>query len=241
MRLLQQHIEALIFTAENGISVDEIQSCLKGVYGWEVDRNEIREHIGALQARYGDEEYAFEIVEIADGFQFLSKKAFHSAVHGYLQIKEKKKLSTAALETLAIIAYKQPVSKSEIEKIRGVNCDYSIQKLLEKDLIAIEGKSDGPGRPLIYGTSRHFMDHFGLKNVKDLPKLRDLRLPDNAIGSPADQEEMADAAPLPDHAGDTPAMPEEPPATAEAADDQHDSAPVADDLPEPPAPEENAG
>ena len=189
MQLVPQHIEALVFTAENGITVDEIMACLKTVYGWELTRDEVREHIGTLQERYADDNFSFELKEIAGGYRFLTKKPFHNSIHTYLQIKDKKRLSTAALETLAIIAYKQPVSRPEIEKIRGVNCDYSIQKLLEKDLIAIKGKSDGPGRPLIYMTSPHFMDHFGLKTVKDLPKLRDLKATENEIGIPTDTRE----------------------------------------------------
>ncbi len=189
MQLLPQHIEALVFTAENGITVDEIMSCLKAVYGWELTKDEVREHIGGLQERYADDDFSFELKEIAGGYRFLTKKPFHNSIHTFLQIKDKKRLSTAALETLAIIAYKQPVSRPEIEKIRGVNCDYSIQKLLEKDLIAIKGKSDGPGRPLIYATSPHFMDHFGMKTVKDLPKLRDLKATENEIGVPTDTQE----------------------------------------------------
>ena len=186
MQLLKQHIEALIFTAEQTITVDEISSCLKTVYGWDLTKKEILEVITVLKEKYNHEDYSFEVVEIADGFQFLSKKEYHNAVNTLLQIKAKKRLSTAALETLAIIAYKQPLSKSEIEHIRGVNCDYSIQKLLEKELIVIEGKSDSPGKPLLYGTSKNFMDHFGLKSVKDLPKLKDLHIAENEIGMPND-------------------------------------------------------
>ena len=186
MRLLKQQIEALLFTAEQGITIEEIQSCMKLVYGWEVPKEEIRQNITELQEKYRSEEFSFEPVEIAGGFEFLTKKDFHTSVHTLLQLKEKKKLSTAAMETLSIIAYKQPVSKPEIEKIRGVNCDYSIQKLLEKELVVIEGKSDGPGRPLLYGTSKYFMEHFGLKNMKDLPKLKDLHIAENEIGIPSE-------------------------------------------------------
>jgi segregation and condensation protein B len=186
MRLLKQQIEALIFTADAGIDMEEIQSCLKAVYGWELTKEEITENISQLQEKYKSDEFSFELVEIAGGFEFLTKKDFHTAIHTLLQIKEKKKLSTAALETLSIIAYKQPVSKPEIEKIRGVNCDYSIQKLLEKELIVLEGKSDGPGKPMLYGTSKNFMEHFGLKNVKDLPKLKDLHITENEIGVPTE-------------------------------------------------------
>src|SRR5436190_256938 len=186
MQLLLQHIEALIFTAEQPITMDEIQSCLKTVYGWELKKDQVLEIMSQLKEKYSDEDFSFELIEIADGYQFLSKKEYHTAVNTLLQLKARKRLSTAALETLAIIAYKQPISKSEIEHIRGVNCDYSIQKLLEKELVLIQGKGDGPGKPLLYGTSKNFMDHFGLKSVKDLPKLKDLHIADNEIGNPAD-------------------------------------------------------
>lgn len=186
MQLLKQHIEALIFTAEQTITTEEIISCLKTVYSWELTKKEVLEVISELKEKYNHEDFSFELIEIADGFQFLSKKEYHNAVNTLLQIKAKRRLSTAALETLAIIAYKQPLSKSEIEHIRGVNCDYSIQKLLEKELIVIEGKSDSPGKPLLYGTSKNFMDHFGLKSVKDLPKLKDLHIAENEIGMPTD-------------------------------------------------------
>lgn len=186
MQLLKQHIEALVFTAEQPITTEEIISCLKTVYNWELTKKEVLEVIAELKEKYNHEDFSFEIVEIADGFQFLSKKEYHNAVNVLLQIKAKKRLSTAALETLAIIAYKQPLSKSEIEHIRGVNCDYSIQKLLEKELIVIEGKAETPGKPLLYATSKNFMDHFGLKSVKDLPKLKDLHIADNEIGVPTD-------------------------------------------------------
>lgn len=186
MQLLKQHVEALIFVAEQNITIEEIQSSLKTAYGWELTKKEVTEVLDALREQYSNEEYSFELVEIAEGFQFLTKKEYHTAVNTLLQIKAKKRLSTAALETLAIIAYKQPISKSEMEHIRGVSCDYSIQKLLEKELIVIQGKSDAPGKPLLYATSKNFMDHFGLKTVKDLPKLKDLHIADNEIGTPAD-------------------------------------------------------
>ena len=108
--------------------------------------------------------------------------------------KLKNRLSTAAHETLSIIAYRQPISKAEIEHVRGVNCDYSIQKLLEKELIEIEGKSDGPGKPLVYGTSKNFMDYFGLKNPTDLPKLKDIMLPENMIGEPSENADVFEAS-----------------------------------------------
>ncbi|MBK9636418.1 MAG: SMC-Scp complex subunit ScpB [Bacteroidetes bacterium] len=192
MQLLLQHIEALIFASEHPITGDEVLSCLKTVYGWELKKEQFQSLISELKEKYASEDHSFELIEIAEGFQFLTKKEYHHVVNTLLQIKAKKRLSTAALETLSIIAYKQPISKSEIEHIRGVNCDYSIQKLLEKELIIISGKGDGPGKPLLYSTSKNFMDHFGLRSVKDLPQLKELHIADNEIGSPSDLSDPID-------------------------------------------------
>jgi segregation and condensation protein B len=192
MQLLLQHIEALIFASEQPITGDEVLSCLKTVYGWELKKEQFQSLISELKEKYASEDHSFELIEIADGFQFLTKKEYHHVVNTLLQIKAKKRLSTAALETLSIIAYKQPISKSEIEHIRGVNCDYSMQKLLEKELIIISGKGDGPGKPLLYSTSKNFMDHFGLRSVKDLPQLKELHIADNEIGNPSDLSDPID-------------------------------------------------
>ena len=149
--------------------------------------------IEALKAKYQTDDFAIEIVEISEGFQFLTKGAYHPIVGQYLKLTTRKRLSRAALETLSIIAYKQPVSKGEVEKIRGVSCDYAVQKLLEKELVSIIGRSDGPGRPLLYGTSDKFMDYFGLKSVADLPKPKEFKEPDNSIGEQAPIEESIES------------------------------------------------
>ena len=125
----------------------------------------------------------------------LTKGAYYPTVATFLKQSTKKKLSKAALETLSIIAYKQPVEKSELEKIRGVSCDYSIQKLLEKELVEITGRSEGPGRPLIYSTSEKFMDHFGLKSINDLPKTRDIASAKTSIGEEVIEEEIPTTTP----------------------------------------------
>ena len=187
MELLKQHIEALIFSAEQSVKAQDIHSCLKTIYGWEVDLDQVRDVIKELVEKYKDEDYSFEIVEIADGFRFFSKKEYHASIQALNKLKNKKRLSTAAMETLSIIAYKQPVTRPELEQIRGVSCDYSVQRLLEKELIEIKGKSDGPGKPLLYVTSKTFMDYFGLASVKDLPQLKDLKKEtENEIGTPAE-------------------------------------------------------
>ncbi len=190
MEYLTQHIESLIFATEHAISLEEIKSCLEESFETKFSVQEIENAITFLKNRYHDEEFAFEIVEIAEGFQFLTKGAFHQTVGNYLKQTTKKRLSRAAIETLSIIAYKQPVSKSEMEKIRGVSCDYSVQKLLEKELVTILGRSEGPGRPLMYGTSEKFMDYFGIKSLKDLPKPKDFKIPENEIGEAAPIEEI---------------------------------------------------
>lgn len=130
--------------------------------------------------------YAFQIYAIGGGYQFLTKPEYQETVSTYLKHKSKKKLSASSLETLAIIAYKQPVTRSAIEQIRGVGCDYAVHKLLEKELIEIKGKADTIGRPVLYGTSQKFMDYFGINHIKDLPQLRDFATEENVIGETAD-------------------------------------------------------
>ncbi len=186
---LELHIEGLIFAADHPISIQEIKTCLSAVFDTLMSEEETAGVIRQLQQKYRAGNFAFEIVEIGEGYQFMTKPAFHHSVGEYLKIKTRKRLSRAALETLSIIAYKQPVTKSELEKIRGVSCDYSIQKLLENDLIAIAGRSEGPGRPLLYGTSEKFMDYFGLRSMNDLPRLKDFQIPDDTIGEQAPIEE----------------------------------------------------
>jgi segregation and condensation protein B len=112
----------------------------------------------------------------------LSKPAYQSSIGILLKQQSKKRLSNSALETLSIIAYKQPVTKSQIEQIRGVNCDYTTQKLLEKELIEILGKADSIGRPLLYGTSAKFMEYFGINDLSELPTPKDFSSEDNTIG-----------------------------------------------------------
>ncbi|SDD62787.1 segregation and condensation protein B [Algoriphagus faecimaris] len=144
------------------------------------------EHIdGALsdlQEKYLQDDFSFALEHLGGGFQFLTKPAYQTSISILLKQQSQKRLSTAQMETLSIIAYKQPITKGEIEQIRGVNSDYSVTKLLEKELIEIKGKSEGVGRPLIYGTSPKFMEYFGINSIKDLPQPKDFSQPDNQIG-----------------------------------------------------------
>jgi segregation and condensation protein B len=177
----QKHIEALIFASEQSISLVDIQTLVNNSLGLTLSEEEILSDLEVIKEKYQADDFVFELIQISNGYQFLSKTEYHELLNQLIIHKEKKKLSTAAMETLAIIAYKQPITKSEIELIRGVNCDYSVQKLLEKDLISINGRSSGPGKPILYETSLSFMDHFGLKNPKDLPQLKDIQSLENSI------------------------------------------------------------
>jgi len=186
---LAQHIEALVFASDQPITRTEIKQVLEATFEQKFKKPVLAKALTQAQEKYSSEEYAIELIEIAGGFQFLTKPAFHNTIGTYLKQTTKKRLSRAALETLSIVAYKQPATKVEIEKIRGVNADYAMEKLLEKDMVEILGRRDGPGRPLEYGTSQKFMDYFGLKSLADMPKLREFAPMDNVVGEAAPIEE----------------------------------------------------
>ena len=156
----------------------------------EISEEEIQLKINHLIDLYSTDEYSFGIEPIAGGYQFLTKPAYQASIGLLLRQKSKKRLSTSALETLAILAYKQPVTKGELEAIRGVNCDYSIQKLLEKGIIEIKGKSDSIGRPMLYGTNQKFMEYFGINSLDELPELKDFTAKTNEIGTEQEGEEV---------------------------------------------------
>ena len=172
------HIEALIFASEKPLTVMEMTELLNNAFGFMDDKltlEQISTGMDGIVEKYNSEFYPFEVRESGGGWQFLSKKIYHKTIAQLNGEKFLKRLSTAALETLAIVAYKQPITKGEIESIRGVNSDYSIQKLLEKELIVITGRNEEmPGKPLIYATSKTFMDYFGINQTADLPRLREV-------------------------------------------------------------------
>lgn len=171
---LMLHIEALIFASERPITQMEIIELISQSIEEPVVEEQIGAAIEAISEKYEADFYAFQLREVGGGYQFLTKKAFHKTVLQLNGDKYIKKLSSAAMETLAIIAYKQPTTKAEIEYIRGVSADYSIQKLLEKELIVIAGRNEEMiGKPLIYATSKNFMDYLGINSAVDLPQLKD--------------------------------------------------------------------
>jgi segregation and condensation protein B len=184
MEFLPLHIESLLFASGQPVTFEEITHCLNQTFSQEFAEDDVRAAIEVAQEKYRADTMPFEIVAISGGWQFLTKPAYHGVIAQFLRLTTRKRLSQAALETLSIIAYKQPISKSELEQIRGVNCDYSMQKLLEKELVMVSGRSDGPGRPLLYSTSEKFMQYFGLRTMEELPKPKEFSTPENSIGLP---------------------------------------------------------
>ncbi|NJM94239.1 MAG: SMC-Scp complex subunit ScpB [Cytophagales bacterium] len=182
MNFLQNHVEALIFCSPKPLRLEEIKDCLSEMFEAEVPEGDIQKVLDMLVGKYSSESYAFGLEHLGGGYQFMTKPAYQASIRILLKQQSKKRLSNSALETLSIIAYKQPISKASVEQIRGVNCDYAVQKLLEKELIEIRGKSDGVGRPLLYGTSDKFMEYFGINSLKDLPVPKDFATEENEIG-----------------------------------------------------------
>jgi segregation and condensation protein B len=172
------HIEALIFASDRPLVNEELLELLNNALAFIDDRatpEQVEAALEGIREKYNSEFYPFEVKQSGGGWQFLTKKDYHKTVAQLNGEKFLKRLSVAALETLAIIAYKQPITKSEIEAIRGVNCDYAVQKLLEKDLVIISGRNeDAVGKPLVYATSKSFMDYFGINSTADLPKINEV-------------------------------------------------------------------
>jgi segregation and condensation protein B len=169
-------VEALIFSSDDPINASEIVKAISGIDGDEVQLSnvEVDQMVDELNRRYDEQEVSFHIQKIANGYLF-STKPENAKYIGYLSSeKSKRRLSQAALETLAIIAYKQPMTKPELENIRGVNSDYILTTLLEKNLITISGRAETIGRPLLYSTTEDFLKYFGLHKISDLPKPREI-------------------------------------------------------------------
>lgn len=169
-------IEAIIFSSDEPIPEAEIIKAIKAIDGeeTEITQEDVQNAVDQLNAFYTQNNSAINIVKIANGFLHATRSEYAKYV-GYLSSeKSKRRLSPAALETLSIIAYKQPITKPELESIRGVNSDYILTALLEKQLITIAGRAETVGRPLLYKTTDEFLKYFGLKDLGDLPKPREI-------------------------------------------------------------------
>ena len=189
MDFLQNHIEALIFCTPSPIKVADIKGCLSEMFNADVPEEDIVSAIQRLEEKFQSDEFSFQLSKAAGGYQFLTKPAYQASIGIMLKQQSKKRLSTSAMETLSIIAYKQQISKTEIENIRGVNCDYAVQKLLDKGLIEITGKAETIGRPMLYGTTQKFMEYFGINDLTELPVPKDFVNEINSIGESTESKE----------------------------------------------------
>ena len=171
------HIESLIFASDKPLTTLEITDLINNAFSImdeKIKLDQVETALEGIVEKYNAEFYPFKVRMSGGGWQFLTKKEFHNTIAQLNGDKFLKKLSSAAMETLSIVAYKQPVTKGEIESIRGVSADYAVQKLLEKELIIISGRNENqPGHPLVYSTSKSFMDYFGINSAEDLPKIKE--------------------------------------------------------------------
>ena len=172
-------VEALIFAAQEPLSVNQIRSIYQGENvrndeSKHVEPETIRQIITDLNKENSKQDRPYRIVQIAGGYQFATSTEYAEWLGKLYKEQGRRKLSQSGVETLAIIAYKQPITKAEVERIRGVNCDYVLKTLLEKELLAVTGRAESVGRPLLYGTTREFLKHFGLNDITDLPRPREI-------------------------------------------------------------------
>lgn len=175
---LKNLVEALVFAAKEPLTFRQMKDIYEGegpqAYLRQLDAEEVETSINELNAEYESAEKPYRIVRIAGGYQFATLASYADWIGRLYKEQGRRKLSQSGIESLAIIAYKQPVTKADIESIRGVNCDYVLKTLLEKELVTIVGRAHAPGRPLLYGTTREFLKHFGLNEITDLPRPREI-------------------------------------------------------------------
>lgn len=172
---LKKIVEVLIFSTDKPISLKELKDVInegKTETGLTADIRSIEKAAEELVEKYSSDDYAFSIVRVAGAYRFATRREYAPWLAKLSKEKLKRKLSPPALETLAIISYRQPITKNEIEAIRGVNVDYIIGALLEKDMITIMGRAEVPGRPMLYKTTDTFLEYLGLNSIEDLPPLK---------------------------------------------------------------------
>ena len=162
-------IEAVIFAADEPVSIDQLSRVMVGL-----DNEAIEQMIRELQKNYDEAGRSFQMVEVANGFQICTRDEYAPWIKSFYTTEISSRLSVSALEALAIIAYRQPVTRAEIEEIRGVNSDSVIRTLLERNLIKVLGRKQAPGKPMIYGTTREFLMHFGLRDLSELPSIDEI-------------------------------------------------------------------
>lgn len=171
---LKNAVEALLFASEKPLTPEE----MKVAFTEGISTADIREAIEALAAEYESMDRGFKLYEIAGGHQLGSDIRYADTLKRFYESREKKKLSQASLETLSVIAYRQPVTRADIEAVRGVNVDGAVKTLMDRGLIRLAGRKDVPGRPLLYATTSDFLERFGLRNLQELPALSEYTLKD---------------------------------------------------------------
>ena len=176
---LKALVEALIFAAQEPLSINQIRAIYQGDDARnngskQIEPETVRQSVTDLNLEYEKSDRPYRIVQIAGGYQFATLSDYAEWLGKLYKEQGRRKLSQSGVETLAIVAYKQPVTKAEIEKIRGVNCDYVLKTLLEKELLIVTGRAESVGRPLLYGTTKEFLKHFGLNDITDLPRPREI-------------------------------------------------------------------
>ncbi len=172
---LSSVIEALIFASEEPISGEKIRDIIvENEEQIEIDENTVADFVEKLNQRYDENGLSFRIERLAGGYTFVTQSKYHYWLSVFQHENAFRKLSQSAIESLAIVAYRQPITKPEVDQIRGVDSGYIIRQLMEKALIEVSGRADSPGKPLLYRTTKHFLRHFGLNSVQDLPKPREI-------------------------------------------------------------------
>jgi segregation and condensation protein B len=193
----QQIVEAVLFASDAPLTAGEIARADETL-----DEDQVEEVLQLLRAEYDDSARAFQLVELAEGHQLLTRPEFATYLERFDNVPRPSRLSGPALETLAIIAYRQPIGRLEMEYVRGVNVAGVIRTLQERDLVDVVGRAEGLGRPLLYGTTQHFLEHFGFKSLEDLPRPEELpivlreRIPlgvEDLVEPPGESEEASDA------------------------------------------------
>ena len=172
---LSSVIEALVFASEEPISGERIRAIIvENEEQIEFDEETVEAFIDKLNERYDEMGMSFRIEHLAGGYTFVTQPKYHYWLSVFQHQNAYRKLSQSAIETLAIIAYRQPITKPEVDQIRGVDSGYIIRQLMEKSLIEVSGRADSPGKPLLYRTNKNFLKHFGLNSVSELPKPREI-------------------------------------------------------------------
>jgi segregation and condensation protein B len=167
---LKPALEAVLFTCDEPLSLGRLKEMFP-----EAGPEEIKEAVVELRAEYEQAGRAFSVEEIAGGYQLLTRPQYADIIAKLKKAKADRKLSAAALETLAIIAYKQPIKRVDVEAIRGAQCGEVLRALMERGLVRIAGRDEVPGSPILYGTTKDFLDVFGLKSIEDLPRPEEVK------------------------------------------------------------------